>query len=97
MVPPGLIETAPLVPVVPTDATLSVSPSGSLAADSTLMSIAVCLSVDAVAFPAVGGLFGLTLMVRDATLLRLAAASPSSTWKLIVRGPVLDVRPLESL
>jgi hypothetical protein len=52
--------TSPLVPVVSTEATLSVSPSGSVSPASTGMSIAVFLSVLALSSPATGGGFGLT-------------------------------------
>src|ERR1700683_664490 len=96
MVPSGLIDTDPLVPAVLIEATANGSPSGSLADASTLMSIAVSLSVDAETSPAVGRQFGETSTVRDTTLLRLLLAAPSLTGKLMVRDPFAP-RASESL
>ncbi len=94
--PLPLIETEPLVPAVFTDDRDTVSPSESLVQDSTLMSIAVCLSVDALTFLATGRGFGLTVTVRETTLLRFLLADPSLTWKLIFRLLVAGDLPLES-
>src|SRR5215472_8106569 len=88
MVLSGLIVTRPLVPVVSTDATVSVLPAGSVSFASTLISIAVCLSVIAVSLTATGGPGCVTEMVRETTLLRLLWAAPSLAWKLTLRLPV---------
>jgi hypothetical protein len=88
--------TEPVVPAVSTDATCKVSPSGSLSLARTAMSIAVCLSVDALSSFATGGELRLTVMLRDSVLLRLFAVWPSFTWKVTVRVPVVGVAPLGS-
>src|ERR1700683_2982476 len=95
MVPLGLIDTEPFVPVVFTADTDTVSPSGSPSPARTLMSIGACLLVEAPTFLATGGVLGLTAMVRDTVLLRLFRAVPSLAWKLIVRFRARADLPLE--